>query len=125
MKVYKLKGSAKCVFCGEGADLYIDGLHVTVCRKCGVALYKNLGEHFVPKAVPNVVIRNEKQYKPLSTILIEDTAQNDTTEEGTQTIIFEEKDRKTKEVFQKLKRKLREFSMKFKVKGETNERDSK
>ena len=78
MKVYKLQGKAKCAFCEESADLYVDEVHLTVCRKCGVALYKNLGEHFVPKAVPNVVIRNEKQYRPLSTILIEDTAQKDT-----------------------------------------------
>lgn len=109
MKVYKLQGKAKCAFCEESADLYVDEVHLTVCRKCGVALYKNLGEHFVPKAVPNVVIRNEKQYRPLSTILIEDTAQKDTTEEGTQTIIFEEKDRKTKEIFKAFKTKFKDF----------------
>lgn len=121
MKVYKLKGSAKCVFCGEGADLYIDGLHVTVCRKCGVALYKSLGEHFVPRAVPNVILRGEKQYKPLSMVYDKDPEVKKEPETCTQKI----KEGKTKEVFQKVKRKLREFSMKFKVKGETNERDSK
>ena len=72
MRVYKLQGKAKCVFCGEGADLYIDEIHVTVCRKCGVALYKNLGEHFVPRAVPNVILRSEKQDAPLSHLLYKD-----------------------------------------------------
>ena len=65
MNVYKLQGKAKCVFCGEDAGLYVDEVDITVCRKCGVTLYKKLGEHFVPSAVPNVILRNEKQYRPL------------------------------------------------------------
>ena len=118
MKVYKLQGKAKCVFCGEGADLYVDEVHITVCRKCGVALYKNLGEHFVPRAVPNVIMRSEKQYRPLSTILTEEVEENqkDTIEE---TIIFEEKQRKTKDIFRNIKTKFKHF---FKVNRSEKER---
>ena len=65
MNVYKLQGKAKCVFCGEDAGLYVDEVDITVCRKCGVTLYKKLGEHFVPSAVPNVILRSETQYRPL------------------------------------------------------------
>ena len=121
MKVYKLQGKAKCVFCGESADLYVDGLHIAVCRKCGVNLYKNLGEHFVPRAVPNVMIRNEKQYRPLSIVLDEskvETPMEKAKEKHT-------KARKTKEFFEKFKNKMKKFSNIFKVKGETNERQSK
>ena len=121
MKVYKLKGNAKCVFCGEGADLYIDGVHVTVCRRCGVSLYKSLGEHFVPRAVPNVILRSEKQYRPLTMVYDVEAEAKKKPETHTQEI----KAGKTKEVFQKFKRRLRKFSIKFKVKGETNERNSK
>ena len=72
MKVYKLQGRAKCGFCGDKAELYVDEIHIAVCRKCGVALYRNLGEHFVPRAVPNVMLRSEKQYRPLSMVLTEE-----------------------------------------------------
>ncbi len=65
MNVYKLQGKAKCVFCGEDAGLYVDEVDITVCRKCGVTLYKKLGEHFVPSAVPNVILRSESQHRPL------------------------------------------------------------
>ena len=125
MKVYKLQGKAKCVFCDEGADLYIDGIHIAVCRKCGVGLYKNLGEHFVPKAVPNVILRSEKQYKPLS-MVYEENDKNITGDKQEETQIAEKKKEKsTHEKLEKFKRKIRQIIFKSKVKGETNERNSK
>ncbi|MBR7162836.1 MAG: hypothetical protein IKD35_02570 [Clostridia bacterium] len=121
MKVYKLQGKAKCVFCGEGAELYVDGLNVTICRKCGVVLYKNLGEHFVPRAVPNMMLKNERQYRPLSSILIdEEKPQESNTEKTTE--VFEKKDRKTKEIFKRFKNRLKNF---FKGVKKTNERQTK
>ncbi len=72
MKVYKLEGHKKCAICGEDAGLYIDVLDVTLCRKCGVNLYKELGVHFIPRAVPNVILRGEKLQRPLSSALYEE-----------------------------------------------------
>ena len=119
MRVYKLQGKAKCVFCGEGADLYIDEIHVTVCRKCGVALYKNLGEHFVPRAVPNVILRSEKQYKPLSHVF--EDAKDKKPEETEEKIINETakeenikstKENKIKKIFLQIKNKIKQTKMK-------------
>lgn len=119
MRVYKLQGKAKCVFCGEGADLYIDEIHVTVCRKCGVALYKNLGEHFVPRAVPNVILRSEKQYKPLSHIF--EDAKDKKPEKTEEKIINETakeedekstKENKIKKIFLQMKSKIKQTKRK-------------
>ena len=72
MKVYKLDGKTRCAECGENAELYLDVLDTTLCKKCGVKLYKELGIHFVPRAVPNVILRSEKQDAPLSHLLYKD-----------------------------------------------------
>lgn len=71
MKVYKLEGKACCHLCGQDATLYIDVLDTVVCRKCGVELYRQLGTHFVPRAVPNVILRSENENRPLSAPLYE------------------------------------------------------
>lgn len=119
MRVYKLQGKAKCVFCGEGADLYIDEIHVTVCRKCGVALYKNLGEHFVPRAVPNVILRSEKQYKPLSHVFedakdkkAEETEEKIINETAKEENIKSTKENKIKKIFLQIKSKIKQIEMK-------------
>ena len=72
MKVYKLEGKIHCAECGEKAELYLDTLDTALCKKCGVKLYKELGIHFVPRAVPNVILRSEKQDAPLSHLLYKD-----------------------------------------------------
>lgn len=72
MKVYKLEGKTRCTECGENAELYLDVLDTPLCKKCGVKLYKELGIHFVPRAVPNVILRSEKQDAPLSHLLYKD-----------------------------------------------------
>ena len=72
MKVYKLEGKTRCAECGENAELYLDVLDTALCKKCGVKLYKELGIHFVPRAVPNVILRSEKQDAPLSHLLYKD-----------------------------------------------------
>ena len=72
MKVYKLEGKTRCAECGENAELYLDVLDTSLCKKCGVKLYKELGIHFVPRAVPNVILRSEKQDAPLSHLLYKD-----------------------------------------------------
>ena len=72
MKVYKLEGKIHCAECGEKAELYLDTLDTALCKKCGVKLYKELGFHFVPRAVPNVILRSEKQDAPLSHLLYKD-----------------------------------------------------
>lgn len=119
MRVYKLQGKAKCVFCGEGADLYIDEIHVTVCRKCGVALYKNLGEHFVPRAVPNVILRSEKQYKPLSHVFedakdkkAEETEEKIINETAKEENIKSTKENKIKKIFLQIKSKIKQTKRK-------------
>ena len=119
MRVYKLQGTSKCVFCGEGADLYIDEIHVTVCRKCGVALYKNLGEHFVPRAVPNVILRSEKQYKPLSHVFedakdkkAEETEEKIINETAKEENIKSTKENKIKKIFLQIKSKIKQTKMK-------------
>ena len=77
MKVYKLEGKTRCAECGENAELYLDVLDTTLCKKCGVKLYKELGVHFVPRAVPNVILRSEKQDAPLSYLLYKDKDEKD------------------------------------------------
>lgn len=72
MKVYKLDGKTRCAECGENAELYLDLLDTPLCKKCGVKLYKELGIHLVPRAVPNVILRSEKQDAPLSHLLYKD-----------------------------------------------------
>ena len=72
MKVYKLEGKIHCAECGEKAELYLDTLDTALCKKCGVKLYRELGFHFVPRAVPNVILRSEKQDLPLSHLLYKD-----------------------------------------------------
>ena len=72
MKVYKLEGKTRCAECGENAELYLDVLDTALCKKCGVKLYRELGFHFVPRAVPNVILRSEKQDAPLSHLLYKD-----------------------------------------------------
>ena len=72
MKVYKLEGKTRCAECGENAELYLDVIDTALCKKCGVKLYKELGIHFVPRAVPNVILRSEKQDAPLSHLLYKD-----------------------------------------------------
>lgn len=72
MKVYKLEGKTRCAECGENAELYLDVLDTPLCKKCGLKLYKELGIHFVPRAVPNVILRSEKQDAPLSHLLYKD-----------------------------------------------------
>ncbi|MBR2056964.1 MAG: hypothetical protein IJ978_04805 [Clostridia bacterium] len=77
MKVYKLEGKTRCAECGENAELYLDVLDTPLCKKCGVKLYKELGFHFVPRAVPNVILRSEKQDAPLSHLLYKDKDEKD------------------------------------------------
>lgn len=77
MKVYKLEGKTRCAECGENAELYLDVLDTPLCKKCGVKLYKELGIHFVPRAVPNVILRSEKQDAPLSHLLYKDQDEKD------------------------------------------------
>lgn len=80
MKVYKLEGNARCAVCGERADLYIDVLDTTVCRKCGVEMYRQLGVHFVPRSVPNVILRSDKLNAPLG-VALDDTVKGKTVDE--------------------------------------------
>ena len=77
MKVYKLEGKTRCAECGENAELYLDVLDTPLCKKCGVKLYKELGIHFVPRAVPNVILRSEKQDLPLSHLLYKEEEKKD------------------------------------------------
>ena len=77
MKVYKLEGKTRCAECGENAELYLDVLDTSLCKKCGVKLYKELGIHFVPRAVPNVILRSEKQDAPLSHLLYKEEEKKD------------------------------------------------
>ena len=77
MKVYKLEGKTRCAECGENAELYLDVLDTPLCKKCGVKLYKELGIHFVPRAVPNVILRSEKQDAPLSHLLYKEEEKKD------------------------------------------------
>lgn len=77
MKVYKLDGKTRCAECGENAELYLDVLDIPLCKKCGLKLYKELGIHFVPRAVPNVILRSEKQDAPLSHLLYKDKEEKD------------------------------------------------
>ena len=82
MKVYKLEGKTRCAECGENAELYLDVLDTTLCKKCGVKLYKELGVHFVPRAVPNVILRSEKQDAPLSHLLYKDKVEDNPTKDN-------------------------------------------
>ena len=77
MKVYKLEGKIHCAECGEKAELYLDTLDTALCKKCGVKLYKELGTHIVPRAVPNVILRSEKQDLPLSHLLYKEEEKKD------------------------------------------------
>ena len=87
MKVYKLDGKARCTVCGGVATLYVDVLDTPICRKCGVEMYRELGTHFVPRAVPNVILRTEKDHRPLSAPLYEKVEKADRKmEEGSDTV---------------------------------------
>ena len=90
-----------------------------MCRKCGVALYKNLGEHFVPRAVPNVILRSEKQYKPLSHVFedakdkkAEETEEKIINETAKEENIKSTKENKIKKIFLQIKSKIKQTKMK-------------
>ena len=117
MKVYRLEGKIHCAECGEKAELYLDTLDTALCKKCGVKLYKELGFHFVPRAVPNVILRSEKQDLPLSHLLykeeekkdkgnVEDNKANDNHPKNGN----DSKDKRAKSTFPQLARSTKELS---------------
>ena len=117
MKVYKLEGKIHCAECGEKAELYLDTLDTALCKKCGVKLYKELGTHIVPRAVPNVILRSEKQDLPLSHLLykeeekkdkgnVEDNKANDNHPKNGN----DSKDKRAKSTFPQLARSTKELS---------------
>ena len=124
MKVYKLEGKTRCAECGENAELYLDVLDTTLCKKCGVKLYKELGIHFVPRAVPNVILRSEKQDAPLSHLLYKDKeekgvdkgkvednkAKDNHLTKGNLTKDNHSKDERAKSIFPQLARGTKELS---------------
>ena len=118
MKVYKLEGKTRCAECGENAELYLDVLDTPLCKKCGVKLYKELGTHFVPRAVPNVILRSEKQDLPLSHLLYKDKEEKgadkgkveDNPTKGNLTKDNHSKDERTKGTFPQLARSTKELS---------------
>ncbi len=60
MKVYRLRGKKNCDVCTNDADFYVDGLDAAMCKDCALELYKSLGMHFIPRSIPNVILRSEK-----------------------------------------------------------------
>ena len=118
MKVYKLEGKIHCAECGEKAELYLDTLDTALCKKCGVKLYRELGFHFVPRAVPNVILRSEKQDLPLSHLLYKDKDEkgadkgkiedNSTKDNPTKDNLT--KDERAKSTFPQLARSTKELS---------------
>lgn len=117
MKVYKLQGKIHCAECGERAELYLDTLDTALCKKCGVKLYRELGTHIVPRAVPNVILRSEKQDLPLSHLLykeeekkdkgnVEDNKANDNHPKNGN----DSKDEREKSTFPQLARSTKELS---------------
>ena len=122
MKVYKLEGKIHCAECGEKAELYLDTLDTALCKKCGVKLYRELGTHIVPRAVPNVILRSEKQDLPLSHLLykeeekkdkgkVEDNKANDNyPTKGNLTKDNNSKDKRAKSTFPQLARSTKELS---------------
>ena len=119
MKVYKLEGKTRCAECGENAELYLDVLDTPLCKKCGVKLYKELGIHFVPRAVPNVILRSEKQDAPLSYLLYKDKDEKDAdkgkvednrAKDNHPTKDNHSKDKRAKSTFPQLARSTKELS---------------
>ena len=113
MKVYKLEGKTRCAECGENAELYLDVLDTPLCKKCGVKLYKELGIHFVPRAVPNVILRSEKQDAPLSHLLYKDKDEKGADKgkvEDNPTKDNLTKDERAKSTFPQLARSTKELS---------------
>ena len=122
MKVYKLEGKTRCAECGEKAELYLDTLDTALCKKCGVKLYRELGTHIVPRAVPNVILRSEKQDLPLSHLLykeeekkdkgkVEDNkAKDNYPTKGNLTKDNHSKDKRAKSTFPQLARSTKELS---------------
>lgn len=113
MKVYKLEGKTRCVECGENAELYLDVLDTPLCKKCGVKLYKELGIHFVPRAVPNVILRSEKQDAPLSHLLYKDKEEKGADKgkvEDNPTKDNHSKDERAKSTFPQLARSTNDLS---------------
>ena len=123
MKVYKLEGKIHCAECGEKAELYLDTLDTALCKKCGVKLYRELGFHIVPRAVPNVILRSEKQDLPLSHLLykdkdekgedkgkVEDNSTKDNPTKGNLTNDNHSNDKRAKSTFPQLARSTKELS---------------
>ena len=119
MKVYKLEGKTRCAECGENAELYLDVIDTALCKKCGVKLYKELGIHFVPRAVPNVILRSEKQDAPLSHLLYKDKdekgedkgkVEDNRAKENHPTKDNHSKDERAKSTFPQLARSTKELS---------------
>ena len=113
MKVYKLEGKTRCAECGENAELYLDVLDTPLCKKCGVKLYKELGIHFVPRAVPNVILRSEKQDAPLSHLLYKDKEEKGADKgkvEDNPTKDNHSKDERAKSTFPQLARSTNDLS---------------
>lgn len=65
MKTYSIDGIIRCETCGNDADYYLDVLHVSLCKRCALELYRSLGERFIPRAVPNMILRAEGRHKSL------------------------------------------------------------
>ncbi len=61
MKIYRLNGNKSCSVCESQAELYCDALDFCLCKKCAVEFYRAMGEHLVPRAIPNVILRSEER----------------------------------------------------------------
>lgn len=52
----------KCSCCDSDADIFLHQMDgVFLCKKCALDIYKSLAVEFVPKAIPNVVLKAERQ----------------------------------------------------------------
>lgn len=61
MIAVRIEGNRVCDGCEKNAEFYVNPKELYLCRSCALELYKSLGVFFVPRAIPNVVLRAERQ----------------------------------------------------------------
>lgn len=58
--INKLSQNIICKCCNRIAIFEIEELNVHLCNECSLRLYKSLAIEFVPRSIPNVIMRAEK-----------------------------------------------------------------
>ena len=63
----------KCCLCNSNAEIDLHQLNgVFLCKNCALEIYKSLAKEFVPKAIPNVVLKANEQKREVMKSIFEE-----------------------------------------------------